>query len=131
MRIVFLSVFFFSNMMRILIAEDNPKLLKMNKAILEKAGFEVETALNGEEAMEIMDKKKIDVLLLDLLIPKVNGFGVMVHVREKKYLFPIIVLTNLSQRIDKKQCKELGATDFLVKSDTDLPDLVEKVKAYV
>ena len=118
-------------MMRILIVEDNPKLLKMNKATLEKAGFEVETALNGEEAIEIMDKKKIDLLLLDLLIPKVNGFGVMVHVREKKYLFPIIVLTNLSQKIDKKQCKELGATDFLVKSDTDLPDLVEKVKAYV
>ena len=118
-------------MTRILIAEDNPKLLKMNKTTLEKAGFEVETALNGEEAMEIMDKKKIDVLLLDLLIPKVNGFGVMVHVREKKYPFPIIVLTNLSQKIDKKQCKELGATDFLVKSDTDLPDLVEKVRSYV
>lgn len=118
-------------MTRILITEDNAKLLKMSKATLEKAGYEVETALNGEEAIAIMDEKNIDLLLLDLLTPKVNGFGVMEHARKMKYKFPIIVLTNLSENIDRKQCKELGATDFLVKSDTDLPDLAEKVRVYL
>lgn len=118
-------------MLRILITEDNQKLLKMSRQILEEAGYEVEAALNGEEAIAMMDSKKIDLLLLDLLIPKVNGFGVMVHVREKKYTFPIIVLTNLSQKIDRKECKELGATDFLVKSDTDLPNVVEKVREFL
>ncbi len=117
-------------MTRILIAEDNTRLLKMNKANLEKAGFDVDTAQNGEEAIKIMDTKKIDLLLLDLLTPKVNGFGVMVHARKKKYSFPIVVLTNLNENIDKKQCMSLGATDFLVKSDTDLPNVVKKVRSF-
>lgn len=116
-------------MTRILIAEDNTKLLNMNKTNLEKAGYVVEAAQNGEEAIEIMDTKKIDLLLLDLLTPKVNGFGVMVHAREKKYSFPIVVLTNLNENIDRKKCMELGATDFLVKSDTDFPDIIEKVRS--
>ena len=116
-------------MTQILIVEDNLKLLKMNKSNLEKAGFAVETALNGAEAIAIMDKKKIDVMLLDLLIPKVNGFGVMEHARKKKYGFPIIVFTNLDERIDRKKCKELGATDFLIKSDTDFPDIIARIRA--
>jgi two-component system, OmpR family, alkaline phosphatase synthesis response regulator PhoP len=115
----------------ILIVEDNQKLLKLNTAVLEKAGYDVEAALNGEAAITIMDKKKIDLLLLDLLTPKVNGFGVMQHARKMKYGFPIIVLTNLNERIDRKQCIELGAADFLIKSDNDLPDLAEKVKTYL
>ncbi len=117
-------------MPRILITEDNSALLRMNAVALTKAGYDVETAKNGEEAIAVMDSRKIDLLLLDLLTPRVNGFGVMVHARAQKYRFPIVVLSNLSQKIDKKQCEELGASLFLIKSDTDLPDLVEIVKGY-
>ncbi len=115
-------------MARILIVEDNQKLLKMNRDQLEKAGYDVETALNGEQAIAMMDKKKIDLLLLDLLMPKVNGFGVMIHAREKKYTFPILILTNLSQKIDRRECEKLGAIEFMVKSDNDIQDIVEKVR---
>lgn len=118
-------------MLRILLAEDNAKLLKMNKRTLESAGYEVESVLDGEEAIAIMDKKKIDLLLLDLLMPKVNGFGVMIHARKMGHTFPIIVLTNLDERIDRKKCIELGATDFLVKSDTDFPNLLESIKKFL
>ncbi len=118
-------------MPRILIVEDNARLLKMNKMNLEQAGYKVCAATNGEEAIAIMDNKNIDLLLLDLLMPKVNGFGVMRHVRSKKYTFPIVVLTNLDERADRKRCRELGAADFLVKSDMESPDLASKAKQYL
>lgn len=121
----------FLAMSRILIAEDNVNLLRMNKLAMKKAGFEVASAKNGKEAIAIMDRKKIDVCLLDLLMPKVNGFGVMAHARKRKYRFPIVVLTNLDGEMDRKTCKKLGAADVLVKSETDLPAIIEKVRTVV
>lgn len=118
-------------MPRILIAEDEPILLKMYKFNFEQEGFEVVTAVNGEEAVAAMDAAQPDGMLLDLLMPKLDGFGVMEHVRAKKYAFPVIVLSNLSQDIDQKKCRELGATDFFIKSDMDLPRLIEKMRGLV
>lgn len=112
----------------ILIAEDETILNKMYKFNIEQAGFEVATAHNGQEAIDAMDKRKPDVLVLDLLMPKVDGFGVMEHVKSKKYTFPVIVLSNLSQDIDMSKCKEWGVVDYFVKSEMDLGNLIEKLK---
>lgn len=115
----------------VLIAEDEVILSKMYKFNIEQAGFDVVMAANGQEAIDAMDKQRPDVLVLDLLMPKVDGFGVLEHMKSKKYMFPIIVLSNLSQDFDMNKCKELGVSDYFVKSEMDLNNLIEKMKKLV
>ena len=115
----------------ILVVEDNKKLHEQNKNMLEKAGYNVLSAFNGEEAIRLMETESLDLVLLDLLTPKVNGFGVLAYAKEHAYAVPIVVLTNLGQKIDRQECKELGATDFIVKSGIDLPVLLEKVREHL
>lgn len=115
----------------ILIAEDDAFLSKMYKFHLsETEGWEVEVARNGEEAVVAMDKKKPDILLLDLLMPKLDGYGVLEHKTKKGYKFPVIILSNLSQEVDRAKCSEMGAVDYFVKSETEMEDLSEKIKKY-
>lgn len=116
---------------KILIAEDDSFLVKMYKLELGEEGFEVEVAKDGEKAIESMDKQQPDILLLDLLMPKVDGFKVLEHINEKKYKFPVVVFSNLSQDVDKKKCEELGAEEYFVKSDMDIQELSKKIKKYL
>lgn len=116
---------------KILVAEDDQFLIKMYKINLEQEGLEITIAKNGEEAIAEMDKDQPALLILDLLMPKVDGFAVLEHVKEKGYTFPVIILSNLSQEVDQKKCEELGAVGYFVKSDTDIEDLVKKVKSYL
>ncbi len=118
-------------MQRILVVEDNKKLHNLNKGMLEKAGYDVLSAFDGDEAIRLMESQELDLVLLDLLTPEVNGFGVLAHAKEHAYAVPIVVLTNLSQKIDREECAELGAADFIVKSGVDLPELLEKVRAHL
>ena len=114
----------------VLIAEDDQFLSKMYRFHLEEEGWDVEVAPNGEEAIAAMDKKKPDILLLDLLMPKVDGYGVMEHIKKKGYKFPFIIMSNLSQQIDTEQCKEFGAKDYFVKSEIEMESVSEKIKKY-
>ena len=116
---------------KILIAEDDSFLTKMYKLNLDEDDWEVEIVANGEQATLSMDKEKPDILLLDLLMPKVDGFAVLEHVKRKGYTFPVIILTNLSQEVDQKKCKDLGAVGYFTKSDMDIDQLVSMVKKYV
>lgn len=117
---------------RILIAEDDAFLNKMYKLNLEREEeCDVRFAENGEEAIIAMDEEQPELLLLDLLMPKVDGFAVLEHIREKGYDFPVIILSNLSQEIDQQKCMELGAKDYFVKSDMDLDELLDKVKRHL
>lgn len=118
-------------MPQILIAEDETILSKMYKFNIEQAGFDVVTAFNGQEAIDAIEKKQPDAIVLDLLMPKVDGFGVMKHIKSKKYTFPVIVLSNLSQDIDMTKCKEWGVAEYFVKSELDIAKLIEKVKKLV
>jgi len=113
----------------ILITDDDLLLTKMYRLNLATEDIHVETAKNGQEAMDFMDKHQPDLLLLDLLMPKIDGYAVLEHIRKKKYHFPVIVLSNLSQDIDQQKCLELGARDYFIKSDMDMPVLLEKVQA--
>ncbi|MFH1444667.1 MAG: response regulator [Candidatus Peregrinibacteria bacterium] len=115
----------------ILIAEDDLFLVKMYKLELEGAGYEVTTVTNGKLALEAIEKQKPDLLLLDLLMPEVDGFTVLQQIQMKGYVFPVVVLSSSSQEIDKKKCKALGATDYIVKSDMELDQLAKMIKRYV
>ncbi len=115
----------------ILIAEDDAFLVKMYKLQLEGAGYDITIATNGKEALESVAKKKPDLLLLDLLMPEMDGFEVLKKLKASGAKFPIVVLSNLSQEIDKEKCVELGAKDFFVKSDTGIESLPGIIAQYV
>lgn len=112
----------------VMIAEDSEHLVKVYKMRLEKEGYEVTTCHNGLEAVGAMDKKQPDIMLLDLMMPELDGMGVLEHIKQKGYTFPVIMLTNIRGEMDKEKCLALGAKDYLVKLDLDEDQLLEKLK---
>ncbi len=116
-------------MKKILIIEDERPIAHAMELKLKKAGFDAQIAPNGEEAVKILEKGEFDLALLDLVMPKLDGFGVLEEVKNKKIKTKIIVTSNLSQDDDIKKAKSLGAIDFLVKSDTSIVGIVERVKS--
>jgi DNA-binding response OmpR family regulator len=115
----------------VLITEDERILRVMMAEAMEEQGLNVLQAENGAEAIKIMETQKPDLLLVDLLMPKVDGYGVLQYVRDKKYKFPIVVLSNLSDPTEEKRCLKLGAKEFIIKSDLDEGDLWGRVKKYL
>lgn len=113
---------------KILIAEDEKQMAHALELKLKKSGFEPKVAYNGIEAIKILEKEKIDLVLLDLMMPEKDGFGVLEDMKQKKISVPVIVSTNLSQEDDVKKAKDLGAKDYFVKSDTPINEVVEHIK---
>ncbi|HMB65949.1 MAG TPA: response regulator [Patescibacteria group bacterium] len=113
---------------KILIIEDEKPIAKALTLKLKKEGLESQVAANGQEALDLLDKEKYGLLILDLVMPKMDGFDFLEEIKKKNIDIPIIVSSNLSQDDDIKKAKELGASDFLVKSDTSIADVVQKVK---
>lgn len=114
----------------ILIAEDEEAYSRVLRYKLEEEGFDVATAINGAEALTAAHAKKPDLLLLDLIMPVMDGFEVLEKWSADPLLkkVPVIVLSNLGQEEDIQRTKKLGAKDYLIKSDMDLVKVVEKVK---
>ena len=95
---------------------------------LQKAGYQTDIAANGREALDLLGHNRYDLLLLDIIMPKVNGFAVLEQLKKQGKGKPqIIVTTNLEQDDDRKRALELGAIDYLVKSDTSIATIVEKI----
>jgi|SRR3989344_5530509 len=117
--------------MKILIVEDEEILLNVLKDRFEAEGWEVTVAKNGEEAMTAINKASFELVLLDLLMPKKDGFQVLEEVRNNPELknLPIIVLSNLGGDEDIKKALALGANDYFVKTQHPLSEVVEKVNA--
>jgi DNA-binding response OmpR family regulator len=117
---------------KILIADDEKFINRAYSDTLQRAGYEVIVALNGEEALEKITKEKPDLILLDLIMPKMNGFEVLKKVKSHLKLkdIPVLVLSNLSQETDEAELKRLGAVDFLVKSDISLEELLTRIKQF-
>ena len=115
---------------KILIIEDDRFLIKIYQTKLKKAGFEIELALNGEEGLEKVKTFKPNLILLDLILPKMNGFEVLEKIKTDEAIknIPVIILSNLGQKSDVKQGMELGAVDHLVKSDHSIDEVVKKVR---
>lgn len=118
---------------RILVVEDDKFIGKAYKAGLEKAGFEVISATNGEEAIKLIREDRIELVLLDLILPKKSGFDVLADIKLDSEIekVPVIVLSNLGQGSDLEKAKSLGAVDYFVKSNITLAEVVEKIKLYI
>lgn len=114
----------------VLIVEDDVFLRKILSTKFGKEGFDVRTASNGEQALEMIRQKKPSIMVLDLIIPKLSGFDVLKEIRADEMLgdLPVVVLTNLSQEEDMKRVEELGALSFLSKADNSINHIVSRVK---
>ena len=117
-------------MNHILIVEDETYLQKALLDNLSSKGYTADTAVNGEEALEKIKIKKPDLILLDLLMPKMDGFEVLrvLKANEQTEHIPVIVLTNVENSKDIAKTIELGATTYLVKVNYSLDDLMVKVQ---
>lgn len=114
----------------ILIIEDDDFVVKAYKVKFEKEGFNVSIALDGNEALSYLKKEPADLVILDLMLPAINGFDVLSAIRkdEKWKKVPVIVMSNLGQENDIKRCQDLGISDYVVKSDIKISEVVDKVK---
>lgn len=112
---------------RVLIAEDEKPMAHALELKLQKSGFEAKAVFDGGAVIDTLAKEDYDLLLLDLMMPKLDGFGVIQKLKELKNNISVIVLSNLSQEEDKKKALELGAKDYFVKSDTPITDIVKRV----
>ncbi|MBT4277757.1 response regulator [Candidatus Falkowbacteria bacterium] len=113
---------------KILIGEDEKPMARALELKLKSLGFEAKIAFNGEEVLQALQKEKFNLVLLDLMMPKVDGFSVLAKMQENKDKTPVIVASNLSQSEDLQKAKKLGAVDYFVKSDTPIAEVVVRVK---
>jgi len=120
-------------MKKIIIAEDDKFLSSAYRLKLAKAGFDVQIVSDGQELLEILEKYIPDLILLDLVMPVVDGFTALKSIRlnPKFKPIPVIVASNLGQKEDIDKAKELGISDFVVKSDLSLDMLIEKINKLI
>lgn len=121
------------NRKRILLVEDDEGLAQVYTSRLDIEGFEVRRVPNGEDALSAAQEFKPDLIMLDVMMPKVNGFDVLDILRNTPETtnIKIIMLTALSQEADRKKAEEMGVDDYLVKSQVVIADVVERVKLHL
>lgn len=115
----------------ICVVEDDAAYSRVYKSKLESEGFGVEIITEGEKVMASLRKKRPDLLVLDLVMPGKNGFEVLKEIRaDKKFKnLKVIIASNLSQESDREKAGRLGVSDFFVKADISVSEMVEKIKA--
>ncbi|MDH4358872.1 MAG: response regulator [Candidatus Berkelbacteria bacterium] len=116
---------------KILVVEDDKAVSQVMQLKLSRDGFEVEVAENGEIALENLKNKKYDLILLDLIMPKVNGFELLKNLHELHSTTPKIVMSNLEQEEDIGKVKGLGAVELLPKFEMSLTGIADYVKNYL
>ncbi len=116
--------------MKIVIVEDESALSSALSEKFKKAGFETAVASDGGEAVDVIRKNMPDIIALDILLPKKNGFDILAEIKSDISLkdIPVIMLSNLDQDEDLKKALRLGAVDYWVKSQHPINEIVDKVK---
>ncbi len=114
----------------ILLVEDDVFLSNIYQKKFEMEGFKISTADNGEKGLADAKRKKPDIILLDVLLPKLDGFAVLEKLKEDPVTkeIPVILLTNLGQKDDVEKGLESGAADYLIKAHFKPSEVVDKVK---
>ncbi len=114
----------------VLLIEDDKFLRELIVQKLEKEGFEVESAIEAKEAFKLMDEKKPDVVLLDLVLPGMDGFSITRKIKENSQTsdIAVIILSNLAQKEDFERAMSEGASDYLIKANFTLGEVVEKIR---
>ena len=117
---------------KIIIVEDDEILARVLKEELEESGFNIDLASDGEAGLKLIADQRPDLVLLDLLMPKKNGFQVLEELKSKPVSadIPVIVLTMLGHDEDIKKGLKLGANDYIVKSQHAVAEIVEKIQNF-
>lgn len=117
-------------MQKILIIEDDPFLSEMYAVKFSQAGFGVGAAADGKEGLRKIEEDKPDLILLDIVLPKVDGFEVLEKIRKNKEFkkIPVILLTNLGQKSDIEKGLKMGADEYIIKAHFTPSAVVAKVK---
>ncbi len=118
---------------KIMIVEDDEHISKVYEIKLRKEGIEASIARDGEEAVIKIIAEKPNAIILDLMIPKRDGFWVLEEIKKNPETanIPVIVLSNLGQKSDQERALALGANEYLVKVDYPIQDIIDKVKGYL
>ncbi|MFH1894524.1 MAG: response regulator [Patescibacteria group bacterium] len=114
----------------ILVIEDDKFLRELMTQKLIKEGFEISEAVDGEEGLKKIKEEKPGLVLLDLILPGIDGFEVLSRMKQDQEIgqTPVIILSNLGQREDVERGLKLGATDYLIKAHFTPGEIIEKIK---
>lgn len=115
---------------KILIIEDETALLYALQSQLSVEGYKVLVADDGEEAIQILSKEKPNVIILDIILPKMDGWAVLERIKKSKQTknIPVIIISNLSDEASHARGIKLGAKDYLAKIDYSIEGLVKRIK---
>lgn len=118
---------------RVLLIEDDTLLVNMYRAKFENEGYEMLDAGDGEEGLQLALSEDVDIIILDLMLPKLSGTDLLAKLRKdpKGKNIPVVVLTNLTQEGEAKETLALGVKEYLIKANLTPSQLVEKIKAHI
>ena len=114
---------------KILIIEDEEIIRDLLQKKLSQEGYEISVAKDGQEGLRLMKEVKPDLILLDIVMPKIGGFEVMEEMQKEDELksIPVIVVSNSGQPVEIDKAQALGAKDWLIKTEFDPKEVIEKV----
>ncbi|PJB16017.1 response regulator [Candidatus Falkowbacteria bacterium CG_4_9_14_3_um_filter_38_19] len=114
---------------KILLVEDEELMINLLQRKLTKEGYEISVARDGEEGLKEMREIKPDLVLLDIIMPKMGGFEVMEEMGKDKELkkIPVVIISNSGQPVELDEAQRLGARDWLIKTEFDPQEVVDKV----
>lgn len=117
-------------MKNILLVEDDPFLIDVYSIKLKNEGFSVEIAENGPKALSLLEQKKIDLILLDIVLPQADGWEVLFNIKKNEKIkgIPVIILSNLGQKTEVEKGLKLGAVKYLIKAHYKPTDVIKEVK---
>ncbi|MEK7636128.1 MAG: response regulator [Patescibacteria group bacterium] len=116
--------------MNILFIEDEPNLQQILSKAFAKEGFSIVQAYDGDRGLQLARETKPDLILLDIILPKKDGFAVLTELKktDETKNIPVVVLTNLDRDEDIERVLELGALTYLIKTNYEIKDIVQKVR---
>ncbi len=120
-------------MKKILLIEDEELIIKLLSKKLVSIGYDVLLAMDGQEGIEKMKQSVPDLVLLDIVMPRMGGFEVMAEMKKDAVLakIPVIIISNSGQPLELEKAKQLGAADWLVKTEFDPKEVADKIQKYI
>lgn len=118
---------------KILIVEDDNLISSMYKSKFEADGFEIIIAVDGANGLELAKKEKPNIIMMDIIMPRMDGFSVLSKLKKTNQTknIPVVMLTNLGTDEDKDKARKLGVVDYLVKANLTPAQISEKIKQYL
>lgn len=120
-----------SELKKVMIVEDDKPMAMALKLKLESSGFDVVVASDGEDGLKMIEEVNLSLILLDLVMPRMDGFKFLEELKKRGSKIPVMVLTNLGEDEDEARAKELGAEKFFTKSKTTIKSIVEEVEDFL